>query len=230
MQAYSIIKKTQFILDSIQRFQKEAYANVSSLDVLDLGCGKGEVSQQIAANGHNVLGVDINSERIALAKSRTTTPRCRFSVCDVYDIGKFGVKFNVIVFSEVIEHIKEGEAALRLIRDLLTTPGQMILTTPNAHGPYELMWERPLALVLPFIRRILGRVAIEGGSHINLYTYESINMLLAKLGFSVHARRNSDFISFFPTIRMTQLAKWDCKVVDALSPHLSSGWYFDCRL
>lgn len=230
MQAYSIIKKTQFILDSIQRFQKEAYPNVSSLDVLDLGCGEGEVSQRIAANGHNVLGVDINSERIALANSRTTTPRCRFSVCDVYDIGKLGVKFNVVVFSEVIEHMKEGGAPLRTIRDVLITPGQMILTTPNAHGPYELMWERPLALAFSFLRRIPGRVAIEGGSHINLYDYEGINVLLAKLGFSVHARRNSDFLSFFPTIKTTRLARWDCKVADVLPPHLSSGWYFDCRL
>src|SRR5208337_5194382 len=105
---------------------------------------------------------------------------------------------------------KEGEAALRLIRDVLTTPGQMILTTANAHGPYELMWKRPLALVR-FLRRILGRVTIEGAGHINLYNHESVNMLLAKLGFSVHARRNSDFISFFPTIRTTGLAKWDCK-------------------
>jgi 2-polyprenyl-3-methyl-5-hydroxy-6-metoxy-1,4-benzoquinol methylase len=233
MVAHEKVKRTRFILDSIGQFRKEFYPNISSLDVLDLGCGKGEISQQIAAQGHSVLGVDINPDRIEFSKS-TRTPFCRFTVCDASDINKLELKFNVVVFSEVIEHIKQGDSVLQSVRSVLTIPGQLILTTPNAYGVPELLWERPLAPMLHFVRKIFGRAPCKGSRHINLYTYKRIRKLIAESGFNIYAWRNSLFIlasscPFLKPFEATRLAKWDCRFADTMNPVMSGGWYFDCR-
>jgi hypothetical protein len=157
-----------------------------------------------------------------------TTPLCRFDVCDAPHINKLGMKFNVVILSTVLGYLKDVESTLRLIRDVLTIPGQMILTTSNGYGPYQFFWARPYTMVLPLLRRIVGRTATEGGTQINWYTYKKMCRLITDAGFTINASKNSDFISFL--IRIPSLAKLDCKLADALPPALSSGWCLDCQL
>lgn len=229
MPDYSREKRTQFILDSLQRFQRETHRESSALNVLDLGCGSGDISRQVAAKGHVVLGLDRSRGRILVAQSKTAIPSCRFEICDIFDIKKFGMKFNTVVLADVIYLIKNVDSVLQIIRDVLTVPGQMILTTHNAHGPYELICRRPFDVGHYILRTMIGRNTAYQ-REISFYTYDRINGLIAKHGFSVRACQNSDFISFFPYIRISPFAKLDCRFADALPHALSSGWYFDCRL
>jgi 2-polyprenyl-3-methyl-5-hydroxy-6-metoxy-1,4-benzoquinol methylase len=227
---YAETKKSQFILDSIERFRLEKYPLCSSLDVLDAGCGTGEISRKIATQGHNVKGLDIRGDFIEIARFRTSSRNCSFDVCDVSELSKLGRRFNVVVFSEVIEHMKDAHRGLQSIRDALERPGQLILTTPNSHGPYELLYKRPLDAASATLRRIMRWQEKLGERHVNLFTYPAIIRMLEKYGFRICSTRNSDFLSFLPYVRTSRLARADCGIADRLPPFLSSGWYFNCYL
>jgi SAM-dependent methyltransferase len=56
---------------------------------------------------------------------------------DFYSFEEIDEKFDLIVLSEVIEHLEfmEGIELLRKLRDLLLPGGRIIVTTPNTHHP-----------------------------------------------------------------------------------------------
>lgn len=58
--------------------------------VLDLGCGAGDISSELAARGAHVLGFDSNEELLAYARSREI-PNTRFLAADL----RTGVDFNI---------------------------------------------------------------------------------------------------------------------------------------
>ena len=53
------------------------------LQILELGCGCGELAENLSAQGHDVVGVDANENAISLARERKHVNRCRFLVDDV---------------------------------------------------------------------------------------------------------------------------------------------------
>ena len=46
--------------------------------------------------------------------------------------------FDVVLCSEVVEHIPDSAAALRAMHDLLKPGGTLVLSTPQRHSPLEL--------------------------------------------------------------------------------------------
>eukprot|EP00984_Skeletonema_dohrnii_P003451 scaffold1167_cov108-Skeletonema_dohrnii-CCMP3373.AAC.11 len=54
------------------------------MQILELGCGCGELAQHLSEQGHTLVGVDVNESAIALAQDRNNyVDRCRFFVDDV---------------------------------------------------------------------------------------------------------------------------------------------------
>jgi len=101
--------------------------------VLDLGCGNGSLCRSIAAAGIAVEGCDPSEEGIEQA--RAAHPDIPFRCMSVYDeppedwIGQF----DVIVSTEVIEHLYDPRATPRLAARLLKPGGVILVTTPY-HG------------------------------------------------------------------------------------------------
>lgn len=102
--------------------------------ILEVGCGSGELSFLLADRGHNVIGIDLASEYIALAHKRKTQGdgKCVFYAADLlgFELDK---EFDVIIAMDVLEHIKDDKAAAAKLVGLLKHGGQLILTVP-AHS------------------------------------------------------------------------------------------------
>ena len=96
-------------------------------EICDLGCGIGWLSNELTKFG-SVTGVDFSPEGIEEAKRRW--PHVNFDVADVtaYRPPK---QFDVVVCSEVIEHVEDQEALINTIDYLLRPKGCLILTCPN---------------------------------------------------------------------------------------------------
>lgn len=82
--------------------------------VLDVGCGNGAVAYSLAQAGAVVTGLDLDGQRVALARQSHLHPRLSFKVGDArHDLPE--KRFDVVVLSNVLEHIQERVAFLKNI-------------------------------------------------------------------------------------------------------------------
>ena len=100
-------------------------------DVLDLGCGFGEITGLVPPS--NYIGVDGQSKIVDWLK--TNHPAYQF-LCYNLDNDQlfFDKKFDTIVMLAVIEHLANPDNVLSQIPDLLKDGGLLILTTPAPVG------------------------------------------------------------------------------------------------
>ncbi len=98
--------------------------------LLDVGCGNGELLSLIDARhpGRDLAGVDLSA--VVVETNSTRWPRMKFAVGNV-ETEPLPGPVDVVVCSEVLEHLEEPIRALRHIRAALTPHGHAILTTPT---------------------------------------------------------------------------------------------------
>lgn len=102
------------------------------LSVLDVGCGSGVHGAELArAHGHRVVGVDLSEQSVAKA-------RTRLAEAYVADVTRpelypfFGHrKFDVIVFSDILEHLYDPAQVLTSHYQLLAPGGHVLISLPN---------------------------------------------------------------------------------------------------
>lgn len=100
-------------------------------DVLDLGCGFGEITDLIPSS--NYIGVDGQSKIVDWLK--INHPGYEFLCYNLeHDKLSLDKKFDTIVMLAVIEHLSNPDNILSQIPDLLNDGGLLILTTPAPVG------------------------------------------------------------------------------------------------
>jgi trans-aconitate methyltransferase len=91
--------------------------------VLDLGCGTGALTAQIAAAGAEVVGIDSSPEMIAQA--RRAFPQRRFEIADVRTF-ILHEPFDAVFSNAVLHWVKEPELAVSRIRAALKRGGRFV--------------------------------------------------------------------------------------------------------
>jgi 2-polyprenyl-3-methyl-5-hydroxy-6-metoxy-1,4-benzoquinol methylase len=102
------------------------------LDILELGCGTGWLSNELAALGA-CLGVDLSPLAIAQAQQTFSAPS--FLCADLAE-WRPPRQFDVVVSHEVLEHLRDQNRHIALAFDALEPGGILIMTTPNAFAAY----------------------------------------------------------------------------------------------
>lgn len=107
-------------------------------DVLDLGCGRGELVHEAAKLGCKAVGVDYSFDAIAIAQqgARGTSweAHCRFILARTDEDCFADEQFDVIVSSDVFEHLHRDELQLLLatVKKRLRSGGRFVFhTSPN---------------------------------------------------------------------------------------------------
>jgi len=118
-----------FIVDALNDFAPD-----KNLEILDLGCGRGWLAPFLTKHG-NVTGIDFAPAGIGYAQ-RNFSDHGTFFLADA-SLPFLGLpetkRFDVLVCSEVIEHVPDQLALLQQIAQLLRVNGLCILTTPNGN-------------------------------------------------------------------------------------------------
>jgi len=92
--------------------------NVDSSDtVLDIGCGNGYNSSKLAEKAAKITGIDIDTENIKLAKEKYQLDNILYIKGDATSY-LFNEKFDVIILSNVLEHIKNRVKFLKKVKNL----------------------------------------------------------------------------------------------------------------
>ncbi len=101
--------------------------------VLELGCGIGLVSQQLALlvgkNG-NVLATDISEEQLAIAKSLLSVPapeNLKFQQLSAFDLEKLSEKFDVVYVRFLLMHVSDPQKVICQVKNVLKPGGKFII-------------------------------------------------------------------------------------------------------
>lgn len=107
---------------------------LSHLNVLDVGCGGGILSESLSRLGAaSVLGIDISSKSIQVAKKHQKTDpsltNLTYRETTAEALVKEEKRFNLITVMETIEHVNDPEAFLSKLFILLEPGGLLVLST-----------------------------------------------------------------------------------------------------
>ena len=91
--------------------------------ILDLGCGTGALTAEIAARGAIILGVDGSEAMIAQAKKKS--PELRFEICDARKL-RFHAEFDAVFSNAVLHWITEAEQVIEGVARALKTGGRFV--------------------------------------------------------------------------------------------------------
>lgn len=100
--------------------------------IVDVGCGDGRFAFCLsrAFPQARVVAIDGDSEYVRLARQTYQSDNLRFEHCYITEFGD--ASFDVVVFSEVIEHLPNVGTNLAVINRVTNDGGHVMLTTDNA--------------------------------------------------------------------------------------------------
>jgi SAM-dependent methyltransferase len=105
----------------IDRFHGQLASVIRALgpeDMLDVGCGEGYALSALHAEGIRcpMSGIDLSAQAIADAKLRV--PSASFSVENALDLARDGRKYDLVMMTEVLEHIPEPARMLPVLEQI----------------------------------------------------------------------------------------------------------------
>lgn len=103
------------------------------MNILDVGCGGGLLAEPMARLGANVTGVDASKEAITVASrhAKASGLDIKYIAGDLAAVFLETKKFDVVIASEVIEHVLEPRVFIRDLSKLLHCESILIITTIN---------------------------------------------------------------------------------------------------
>jgi 2-polyprenyl-3-methyl-5-hydroxy-6-metoxy-1,4-benzoquinol methylase len=142
--------------------------------VLDVGCGEGAFTSELARAGAQVVGLDVAEEPLRRARARQRSLDLRL----VEPAGGWALpdaSFDVVWAGEVIEHVAGTAAWMSELRRVLRSGGLLLMSTP-AH-------DRGARLLLALSERSFALHFDPRSDHLRFYSRRTLTALLCDFGF-----------------------------------------------
>lgn len=146
--------------------------------VLDVGCGNGALAGSLLERGCHVVGIDLSERGVAIA--RRAHPSARFEVAAADDkmLSRLSEEpFDLVVSTEVIEHLYAPAAFLTGCIAALHAGGRLVLSTPY-HG-----WLKNVLIATSGKSDFHYRPLDQGG-HIKFWSRRTLTRALEQAGFT----------------------------------------------
>ena len=105
---------------------------LQKINILDIGCGGGLLSEPMARLGANVTGIDASDKNIKIAKLHAKKNKLNINYfCSSPEKLKIKKKFDVILNMEIIEHVDDINFFIKSCSNLLKKNGLMFVATLN---------------------------------------------------------------------------------------------------
>jgi SAM-dependent methyltransferase len=120
------------------------------MTVLELGCGTGYFTRELARSGADIVAIDVSPELLEIARTNCSAPNVRYEIQNAYALTYSNATFDSVVGSSVLHHL-EIEEAVREIYRVLKPGGTIHFTEPNMLNPQIAIQKN-----VPWIKRRLG--------------------------------------------------------------------------
>lgn len=165
---------------------------VTSRRLLDVGCGDGQLLRTAFEQGWEGFGVDLSEGAVGLCR----TAGLEAEVLDFFDEALDARRFDVVVMSELLEHVPAPQTFIKRASQLLAPGGVLYLTTPNfgslARRALGESWSVVHAEHIGYFERDTLRAAACEGSGLREIKIEANNLSPSTLIAWLRARRASD--------------------------------------
>ena len=105
---------------------------LSGINILDIGCGGGLLSEPMCRLGANITGIDASIKNIKTAKFHAKKNGLKINyICSSPEKLKTSKKFDVILNMEIVEHVEDISFFLKSCSKLLNKNGLMFVATIN---------------------------------------------------------------------------------------------------
>jgi 2-polyprenyl-6-hydroxyphenyl methylase/3-demethylubiquinone-9 3-methyltransferase len=99
--------------------------------VLDMGCGAGFLTHDLAKLGHEVIGVDLSEKSLEVAKKLDPTRQVRYLQANVTAVPSPSESFDVVCAMDLLEHVENPSAIVKEASRLLKPGGLFFFHTFN---------------------------------------------------------------------------------------------------
>jgi len=162
---------------------KDKVKFLEGVNILDVGCGGGILSEALARLGGSVTGIDPSEQLISVARSHSrnlqhgTPPTYAVSTVEQHATNAMRT-YDVVIASEVIEHVQDKESFLAASIAALKLGGSLFITTPNRT---LVAW----LSVIMMAERLLHIVPQGTHSYSKFIKPNELSVLLEKYGCSI---------------------------------------------
>ena len=174
----------------LMNYHKFFVDNVDEDDVvLDVGCGNGALSYDVAKKAKKVVGIELNEKNISFAKERYSEENIEYICGDALkDLPN--EKFDAIIMSNVLEHIENRVEFLERLRE---KAARFLIRVPMINRDWITLYKKELSM----------DYRLDKGHYVE-YTLESFERELEKAGLRI-----KDYSIQFGEIWTVVVLKWD---------------------
>jgi SAM-dependent methyltransferase len=179
--------RRDWIMDELRRLAKTKPGKA-----LEVGFGSGVYLPLLRELYQETVAIDLQEAFLENGRSLAgNLPNLRIIADDITNSQLQDDQFDLVLCSEVIEHIDEWKKALAEMHRLTRPGGVLLLSTPQPWSPLELMGKIAFKPgIISLVRFIYGEAILETG-HLSLLSEKEINNELAAVGFQIEKRYKS---------------------------------------
>ncbi len=197
--------RIEFIKNNASRIishKKSEARFLEGIECIDIGCGGGILSERLSRLGARVTGIDASESSINVAKEHSFKSRLEidYKCLTTSELlrnkkGKFLNKFDIVIASEVIEHVNERKIFLSDISKLSRSGGLIVFTTINKS----------------FLGILLGKFFAENILKVVPKNTHDPNKFISPQKLSSEAEEHNiildNFAGFVPTLKINNILK-----------------------
>jgi SAM-dependent methyltransferase len=222
--SYGRLKRLRFVSETIDALRPRR--------VLDVGCGSGNQLTRPLAEAFpevEIVAVDDDAKSIEWARAQQPPANLRFDTP-----GAVEGRFDLVIASEVLEHVAAPDAFLSELRNRVAEGGRLILTVPNGYGSYEWMSLIEVGVTLSGVRRLLRARSTPPreadtfavSPHLNFFSLGELEDLFGAAGLRVTRRRPRTFLCGWQ-IDGRVPPEWNARIADRLPFRTAADWMFE---
>ena len=106
----------------------------AGMSVLELGCGTGYFTRELARSKADIVAIDVSSELLGVARTYPSTPNVHYELQNACALSYADALFDSVVGSSVLHHLDIKEAVAEVYR-VLKKHGSIYFTEPNMLNP-----------------------------------------------------------------------------------------------
>lgn len=127
----------------LMNYHKFFVENVNPEDVvLDIGCGNGALSYDLAKKVKKVVAIDLSESNIKIAKEKYFSLNIEYKIGDATKFD-FKEKFDIIILSNVLEHIENRIEFLTKIKNLAP---KILIRVPMINRDWITLYKKELGV------------------------------------------------------------------------------------